>query len=200
MRIRTHTNPFHYFTRMKPVDFPTLFKHYSGKFDFEVGFGRGLFIRHYAAMFPERNIVGVEVRKSPVELLKSKLNEAENEHVYLIHGNAQICLEDMIPSESLERVFIFHPDPWFKKRHHKRRVVNPQFLESLIPKLAPNAKLYISTDVEPLWADMQETMSQHTRFKAIEDPEFWELCYKTNWQAFSDRDRRTTYFGTFQLQ
>lgn len=200
MRIRTHTNPFHYFARMQPVDFASVLPHFSGIFDFEIGFGRGLFIRHYAQMYPDRNLVGIEVRKSPVELLKTKLVANPLPNTYLIHGNAQICLEDMIPDQSLERVFVFHPDPWFKKRHQKRRVINPDFIKVLVPKLIPQAKIYLSTDVAPLWESMLETMRNAHSFLEIEDPDFWELCYKTNWQAFSDRDQRTTYWGTFQLK
>ncbi len=200
MRIRTHTNPFNYFTRMESLDFSTVLPHFSGTFDFEVGFGRGLFIRHYATMFPERSIVGIEVRKNPVELLKIKLKKEAIKNAYVIHGTAEICLADMIPDGSLNRVFIFHPDPWFKKRHHKRRVINPKFLVQLRPKLAPNATLYVSTDVAPLWDSMEETILDSGYFNTIEDPVFWETCYLTNWQAFSKRDQRTTYFGTYQLR
>jgi tRNA (guanine-N7-)-methyltransferase len=198
MRIRTHTNPFNYFARMEPLDFKAIFPNFNNTFDFEVGFGRGLFMRHYGAMFPNRNLVGIEVRKSPVTLLKKKLEQEKLTNVYPIHGNAQICLEDQIPDTIIERCFVFHPDPWFKKRHQKRRVVNPTFLKTLAKKMKPEAKLYISTDVGPLWEAMKETVMESGLFDEIEDTSFWDTIYCTEWQLWSVKDQRQKWYGTFQ--
>ncbi len=187
-RVRTHSNPFHYFHRMEKVDFKPV--------DLEIGFGMGLFIHDYAIQNPGRNIMGVEIRPKPVKLVADKVGHIPT--VYLVHGNAQICLEDMIGDQSLENVFVFHPDPWFKKSHHKRRVINQSLLKILNQKLKKNGRIYISTDVEDLWIYMEEKLLENGNFKKIEDPLFWETYYKTNWQRLSDSDGRTTHFGVFQ--
>ncbi len=200
MRIRTHTNPFNYFARMQPIDFESLFTNFKGIFDLEVGFGRGLFIQDYATRHPDRPIVGVEVRKNVVEVLQKRIDVAGLKNVHLIHGNAQIALEDVVPDASVANCFVFHPDPWFKKSHRKRRVINQKFLKILSQKMTRNGLLYLSTDVEGLWNDMQETLTESGLFTPIDTPEFWENHYKTNWQRWSVEDQRTSYFGTFECQ
>lgn len=197
MRVRTHTNPFNYFMRMPKADFPAIFPTYSGEMDFEVGFGRGIFIRQYAATNPNRHIVGVEVRKQMVTLLQERITALCMPNVHLIHGNAQICLEDVIPDACIGHLFIFHPDPWFKKRHHNRRVINPAFLDLISQKLKPAGKLYLSTDVTELWEYMDETVRQHPHFIPTTDDAFWEETYQTHWHAFSEKDQRPNHYGVY---
>ncbi len=198
MRFRTHTNPFNYFVRMEPLDFKAIFPTFNGEMDFEVGFGKGLFMRHYGAMFPDRFLVGIEVRKNPVLELQKKLETLSLPNVHAIHGNAQLCLEDQIPDSSINRCFVFHPDPWFKKRHYKRRVINTKFLDKLFTKMKPGGRLFVSTDVGSLWEAMEETLQAHPGFEKIEDPDFWDNVYLTEWQQWSIKDQRQKWYGTFQ--
>ena len=198
MRSRTHTNPFKYFTRMTPINLDNIFSKPTPKIELEIGFGVGDFIRSYATTFPERSIIGVEVRKAvTLQAQKYQLN-SPIPNLHLIHGYGQIVLEDCLPDHSIDRLFLFHPDPWLKDRHHKRRVINPTFLDSLSKKLDSNGKLYISTDCEPLWIDMVELITQDTRYCSTEDPSFWEN-YTTHWHRFSLKDNRTTFKGVFKL-
>ena len=78
-------------------------------------------------------MIGVEVRKSIVRDVEAKINADQLNNVALFHGNGELFLADAVPDASLKHIFVFHPDPWFKKRHHKRRVINPNFL-SLVEK------------------------------------------------------------------
>ena len=139
MRVRTHANPFKHRQRLDPIDWSAVFDDPSKGFDLEIGFGRGLFLHRYATTYPHRNIIGVEVRKPAVEGVRKKVASLPN--VFVCHSTAQIVLEDVIPQKSLHRVFVFHPDPWFKKSHHKRRVFNDALIETLLPKLHPQARL-----------------------------------------------------------
>ena len=94
-------------------------------------------------------------------------------------------------------MFIFHPDPWLKKGHHKRRFVRPDNLNLIIKKLSPGGKIYVSTDVESLWESMTETLEESS-LKEVEDTHFWDEVYTSHWDKFSIEDKRTRQFGTWE--
>jgi tRNA (guanine-N7-)-methyltransferase len=194
-RVRTHTNPFTFHEKLAPLDFSTVFEKNTGQFDLEVGFGKGVFLCHWAKLNPQNNIVGVEVRKGIVDIVEKKTTEFKNTH--LIHNSAERVLEDLIPDDSLNNIFIFHPDPWFKKSHHKRRFIRPDIVDLLIKKMAKGAKLYVSTDVEILWEAMDETLNEST-LKKVDDQHFWDNIYTSHWDKFSIVDERTRSFGTWE--
>ena len=166
-RIRNHTNPLNFRDRLLNIDINGYDP--SMPLDLEIGFGRGKFAVGYAERNPDRFLIAVEVRKQMVQLFNEKHNVA---NLHAVWGTGQICLEDMIKDHSLERVFIFHPDPWFKKRHHKRRVLNQDLLENLKKKLIDNGTIYISTDVVELYDDMLSVCRDYG-MSFIEDDPFW---------------------------
>jgi len=183
---------------MEPINWPSVFTKKTQSYDFEIGFGRGLFLQQYASKYLDRNIIGVEVRKNVAANVKRRLEALSLGNVYTVHGAAHILLEDAILDQSLDRVFVFHPDPWFKKSHHKRRVINPTMLALIEKKLRPKARLYLSTDVQLLWDEMKETMDSSGHYDFVRDDSFWIEDYLTNWQQFSKEDRRNSYYGTFE--
>lgn len=199
MRIRTHTNPFHLTKRFARVPLDMIFSDFNGKIDFEIGFGMGVFIRHYAKKFSEKCIVCVEVRKPLVDALNVQLMQESISNVAPFHTTDIICMEDIIPNCTIENIFIFHPDPWFKKRHHKRRVVNDVFLALCIKKLIPNGRIYISTDVKDLFEDIQSQFAAFSVFSLVDDQSFWDTTYKTHWQQFSIQAQRQEYCAVYQL-
>lgn len=198
-RIRTHTNPFNFYQRLKPLNIDSVFEEVPKHLDFEVGFGRGRFLRDYASLFPDRGIIGAEVRKKAVELLEARLIDEMIHNAHLIHGSAEIILEDCFSAPIFEKIFIFHPDPWLKKSHYKRRIVQPEFLRLIAKRLLPKGRLYVSTDVESLWGFMNSSILDSRVFTPVED-EFWVSHYKTHWKNFSDSDDRTSYFQAFELK
>ena len=101
---------------------------------------------------------------------------------------------------SFIRIFIFHPDPWPKSRHRKRRLINASFLEIMQRKLKPNGKLYLSTDVLELWQDMLETITTSLKFEIDQDEEFWTTLYQTRWHEISQQHQRTLSFATFKVK
>lgn len=197
-RVRTHSNPFHYYERQSLLDLKSVFTDFDGTLDIDIGFGRGVFFRNYALRYPNRSLMGVEIRKPMVDLLQQRCDEMGLKNVYLVHGNGQICLEDMLPDTSLDRIFAFHPDPWMKKSHHKRRLINPKFIDLMSRKLKVKGRLYITTDVEVLFTDMKEYLLAHPQFAEIEDEAFW-ADYTSHWTEFSHQDSRTVYRAVFEL-
>jgi len=198
MRIRTHTNPFNYYHRMEPLKLDQLLPGNDGKIELEIGFGRGVFIREYGTKYPERYLIGVDIRKGIVDSLSQKFEDESLANVALLHGNGEIVVEDALPDGCLTRLHIFHPDPWFKKKHHKRRVINPKFLASLKPKLSAASEINISTDVEDLFGYMDEQMLTNG-FTPILNDHFWKEDYLTHWTKFSETDSRDIYYGSYTL-
>ena len=112
----------------------------------EIGFGNGDTTAKMAMIKPEFNYIGLEVYlKGFVQLLKT-LGENEIDNVRIMRFNAVDVLQHMIPDNSVEGFHIFFPDPWPKKKHHKRRIMNPDFLHLLATKLKKGGYIYMVTD------------------------------------------------------
>ena len=197
MRAHTHSNPLSFFHRMEPIELRSIFPHFSGTIDLEVGSGMGLFLRQYAAAFPSRSIIGVEVRKKVADIVAERVHADQLTNVHVVYGSAERLIEDALPDGIIDRVFIFHPDPWFKTRHHNRRVVRPSFLKILEPKLTSGARIYLSTDVTILWEAMVPTLTE-AGWQPIDDSEFWTTHYQTHWKQFTQSESRSQHFGAFQ--
>ncbi|RAP29893.1 tRNA (guanosine(46)-N7)-methyltransferase TrmB [Candidatus Marinamargulisbacteria bacterium SCGC AG-343-D04] len=197
-RVRTHTNPLNMIHRFDTVDLNSIMNNTDGC-DVEIGFGKGVFLRYWASEHPKRTLLGIEVRKQIVDQLQRNLHKENIENAHIFHGNGTIFMEDALPDKSIDNLFIFHPDPWFKKRHHKRRVVNQSFLSLAQQKLKADGQLHLSTDVEALWEDMVESISVSTAFKKEKDHPFWNTHYKSHWHNFSKKDNRVLNYATFTL-
>ena len=195
-RIRTHTNPLNIRQRLDDVNLSMMAKGYSF-LDVEIGFGRGQFLSQYAKNHPRRFVVGVEVRRQMVEIFKSRYQLA---NCFPIWGAGAICLEDAIPDHQVHRIFVFHPDPWFKKRHHKRRVFNIDLLKLMEQKLVPGGVVYVSTDVEDLYNDMRGLCKTYGNLEFIENEPFWGTDYATHWSKFSNLDNRSQFFMSFKFK
>lgn len=195
MRVRNHANPLNFHQPVTTEAYQHELSRLTDPLDIEIGFGRGIFLRHWATRHPERCVLGIEVRKQIVSILQERLDKLHTTNAVLIHGNGEQIIDKLV-TQKIENLFIFHPDPWFKKRHHKRRVVTQQFIDIITPKLHQNACIHISTDVEPLFEDMCELLEKS--FNATPNHTFWETDYKTHWDTFSQHDERHTHMMTFR--
>ena len=120
----------------------------------EIGFGNGEALRFSARRDPARDHIGIEVHAPGVGRLLNALAEDGLRNVRLYHHDAVEVLEHEIADGSLDEIRIYFPDPWHKKRHHKRRLVNPAFASLLVRKLAADGRLHLATD----WRDYAEQM------------------------------------------
>lgn len=197
-RIRNHANPFHYINKMTPIDFNAVFCGFNGKIDLEIGFGRGVFLEEYARSHPERHLVGVEVRKPMVEIVQESIVKAGLQNVAIFHGTAERLIEDAVQAPIIERVFLFHPDPWLKKRHHKRRVIQIDLLQRVASKMLADGRLYVSTDVSELFDYMDQMITESRLFEPVDNDGFWREMYDSNWRRFCVADLRETYCRTYQ--
>ncbi len=125
----------------------------------EIGFGMGETTARIASAHPDVNYLGVEVFTAGVGALLKRIEEQSIRNIRIINHDVVEVLRDMIPDGSLQRVMIYFPDPWPKARHHKRRLIQPPFIASLVPKLAPGGILHCATDWEHYAFQMLEVLS-----------------------------------------
>ena len=143
--------------REQQLDLAALFGNDNPMF-LEIGFGNGESLAEMARRSPERNFIGIEVHGPGVGHLLMKLEEYDCDNVRVCRHDAIEVLQQMIPDNSLAGVFLFFPDPWHKKRHHKRRIVQADFIEILARKIAPGGFFHAATDWENYAAHMLETL------------------------------------------
>ena len=125
---------------------------------FEIGFGMGASLAAMAAAAPERDFIGVEVHRPGVGKLLALVQEQGLENLRVYCDDAVEVLARCIPDGSLDRVQIYFPDPWHKKKHHKRRLVQPEFVQRLRAKLRIGGVLHLATDWEHYAEHMLEVM------------------------------------------
>ncbi|MCQ2981456.1 MAG: tRNA (guanosine(46)-N7)-methyltransferase TrmB [Treponemataceae bacterium] len=132
----------------EPLNYENVFKN-SRPVTVEIGFGMGKATAIIAQQNPEKNYIGLEVHTPGVGKLLSEIDEKGLQNLYIIEYDAIEVLENMIPDNSVAAFHIFFPDPWPKKKHHKRRLVQRPRTDLLAKKLAPGGYLYMATDWEP---------------------------------------------------
>ena len=133
----------------------------------EIGFGNGENLAALAQAHPERDFLGIEVHRPGVGRLLRALESQQLTNVRLICHDAVEVLERQIASQWLQEILIFFPDPWPKKRHHKRRLLQPAFAQQLAERLVPGGVLRIATDWQPYALEMLTTLGAIARFENL---------------------------------
>ncbi len=126
---------------------------------FEIGFGMGDATAKIARTLPGTDFIGVEVHTPGVGALLKHIGEQDLTNLRIIQHDAVEVLEHMIAPDSLSGVHIFFPDPWHKKKHNKRRLIQSPFVRQLVSRLAPGGYLHCATDWEPYAQQMLEVLS-----------------------------------------
>jgi len=120
----------------------------------EIGFGMGETTAQIAAAHPENDYLGIEVHTPGVGALLKRIGEAGLANVRIVRRDAVEALEHMLAPGALDGIHIYFPDPWHKKRHHKRRLIQPAFAHLLASRLKPGGYMHLATD----WQDYAEQM------------------------------------------
>lgn len=137
----------------------------------EIGFGMGLTLLNFAKKYPKQNFIGVEIHQPGILTLLSQLKLQPLNNIHIYHEDAVTVLQECIFDNSLAKVLIFFPDPWPKKRHHKRRLIQPKFIELLQKKLKPHGILHIATDWEDYANHIIAVLKNNSAFKLLEPHE-----------------------------
>jgi tRNA (guanine-N7-)-methyltransferase len=142
----------------RPVDFASIFGRVA-PLVLEIGFGMGAATAAIAAAAPDVDFLGIEVHPPGIGALLQRIDEAHLRNVRIVRHDAVEVLQAMIAPDSLAAIHVFFPDPWPKKRHHKRRLIQPPFVRLLASRLAPGATLHCATDWEPYAEQMLAVLS-----------------------------------------
>ena len=134
----------------------------------EIGFGNGDSLVDLASRMPERDFLGVEVHEPGVGHCLIRSREAGINNLRLIVHDAVEVLEQRIPKASINRINLYFPDPWPKKRHHKRRIINPGFVALCARALTPGGSLHIATDWKNYAEHIDEILKSSTQFNLVE--------------------------------
>ena len=141
----------------------------------DIGCAAGEFLFDLALVNTSWNYLGIEIRERLVKTAKLRVQEKEIKNLYFVFGNANNILNDVQNKFILENVksisFNF-PDPWFKKKHYKRRVIQPDFINILSNSLQKGSLIFIKTDVKDLFDYMDCTISSNLNFKNIDKKDF----------------------------
>ena len=168
----------------------------------EIGFGSGEHLFYQAQNNPSVNFIGCEPYINGVATLLGKLHNQNLKNVIIYPGDIR-DLMDVLAEQTLEKVFLLYPDPWPKKRHHKRRFVSKEFLDPLFPLIKTGGKLYLATDIGDY---VRQTLLSIEAYDTIlwtaESPENWRTPWKnwfvTRYEKKAIAAGRCPYYLTFE--
>lgn len=157
---------------------------------FEIGFGMGQSLVAMAQAHPDWNYIGVEVHPPGVGNVLRLGAEAELANLKVYKADAKDVLVSCIADDSLDRIQIFFPDPWHKTRHHKRRLVQDEFVQELRAKLRAGGVLHLATDWEPYAKHMMTVMSRAAGFRNCSGTGAWASGHERPPTKFEQRGQR----------
>jgi tRNA (guanine-N7-)-methyltransferase len=172
VRVHQHVNPLAPFYRQapKPIDLGAVFSDPAQPLHLDIGSGRGRFILRMAEVRSDWNFLGVEIREPLVVEANRLGHEQGRTNLRYEFCNAMLWLDRLlkdIPDDILQTVTIQFPDPWFKKKHAKRRMVNRELLDAVLGKLAVGGHIFVQTDIEPLADEMFGLFGSYPNLREI---------------------------------
>lgn len=156
--------------------------------ELELGMGRAYYLFERARATPDHNIVGIEYKETFVKQANAKKVREQLKNLHAIFGHAWALVPALFESESLNNITINFPDPWWKKRHHKRRIINSEFLDVLVSKLQKGGTLFLQTDVSALFEIYLELFKAHPALDSTTHPQ--GLLLQNSMQAQSHREKK----------
>jgi tRNA (guanine-N7-)-methyltransferase len=139
------------------LDFPQVFGR-SGIVELEIGSGKGTFLLNRARAHPERDFLGIEWANKIYRYAADRMARWGVPNVRMMRTDAAQLVSQHVPPGSLAMLHIYHPDPWPKKRHHKRRLIQPPFVEAAIRALAPGGRIAVQTDHAEYFEQIQSVI------------------------------------------
>jgi tRNA (guanine-N7-)-methyltransferase len=148
----------------------------------EIGCGHGHYLTAYAAAHPDAFCIGIDLLKDRIARAGRKRDRAKLTNLLFLEAEAREFLDALPTSVVLADVFLLFSDPWPKRRHHKNRILQPDFLSVLAAKARPDARLCFRTDHAPYYADAHATVTAHSDWK-LDTPDSWPFELETVFQS-----------------
>lgn len=191
MRIRQHVNPLRsdfLEIPLAPLDLPG-----DRPLEVELGSAEAHFLMERAAEEPGRSYVGVEIRRELVEQSNQRCRALGLAQVRSVFANISVDLPRLFAPRSVSRFFVNFPDPWFKARQRKRRVVGDELVASLEPLLVADGEIHVATDIFDIALDAMAVLEQATAFRPMGEP--WRFLRQSRFVARSRRERHCEELG-----
>jgi tRNA (guanine-N7-)-methyltransferase len=194
-RHRQHGNPFTVRGEIAVPDWASVFGR-TAPFALDIGCGAGAFTLELARRHPEWNVVGLEIRRHFVDGINEAARAAGLGNVHAVLANANAHLEVLLPDAGVVFVALNFPDPWFKKRHQKRRVLRPDWVPVLLCKLAPGAELHVMTDYLPVAEQIAGTLARTAQLTRLSGTAEQPFAAASTTDIQSERERTHLRRGT----
>jgi tRNA (guanine-N7-)-methyltransferase len=169
--------------------------------EIELGSGKGLFLASAAAANPATDYLGLEVARKYAEFAAARLAKRQLTNACIVHGDGLRVFRERVPAGSLAAVHVYFPDPWWKARHRKRRVMNAAFLADVQRTLEPGGRLHFWTDVEEYFHSSLEVIvgatSLHGPLPVSEGQPEHDLDYRTHFERRMRQNGLPVYRSEF---
>ena len=175
--MRQHVNPLsNNFDEVERIpDLIEMFEDSKLPIHLDIGCAAGEFLFDLAFANTNWNYLGIEIRERLVKTAKLKVRNREIKNLYFAYGNANKIVNEFhskFINKNLKSISFYFPDPWFKKRHHKRRVIQPELINILSIYMQTGSLIFVKTDVKDLFDYMDFTISSNSNFKKIDENGF----------------------------
>ena len=185
----------------RPWDAAAIFGR-TAPLEVEIGSGKGLFLRTAAATHPETDFLGIEIAQKYARFCAAQLVKRELSNAKVVWGDALRVFAEVLPDQTLQAVHIYFPDPWWKKRHKKRRVIRPSLLRDAERTLQPGGTLHFWTDVEEYFRQTLEMLAAETTllgpFDVPVQPAAHDLDYRTHFERRMRLHNQPVYRAEFR--
>lgn len=184
------------------IQWPALFGN-DRPVELEIGSGKGLFLVNAAKRDPLRNFLGVEFANDYAHMAAARVVKNDLANVRVIRADARWLIRERVPRESLAAVHLYFPDPWWKKRHRRRRIFSDEFVNDLARVLIPGGDFQLATDLEEYFQEMTAILETHPEFlpqpTPVPKPPEHDLDYLTNFERKYRIEGRPIYRAHLRL-
>ena len=184
-----------------PLDWRAVFGN-DNPVEIEVGFGKGLFLVGAAQACPAVNFLGVEIVRKYQLFTATRMAKRGLTNVRLVKADARLFLRDCVADASVQAVHVYFPDPWWKKRHWKRRVFTAEFARQCARVLRTQGRLYAATDVDEYFGVITELLGQQAGLTPLPVPDLkqpeHDLDYLTNFDRKARKQGKPIFRGIYE--
>ncbi len=150
-----------------PLSLESLFGRHA-PVEVDLGCGKGRFLLAHAAAHPDINLLGSDIQVGRLQKVRTRAERAGLTHIRLLHTDTNYALEYLLPRNSVRAFYLFFPDPWPKRKHHRRRIVQPEFLTLIHRALQPGGAIHIATDHESYFTHIHSVVHDDPRFTRVD--------------------------------